>query len=307
MKFVKYLILKEMFSENCVKFLSIPACIIATEIRGIIAKALKKKLFDIVITTCGTLDHDIARTFKNYYLGYFEADDIFLAEKGIHRLGNVFVPKESYGLIIEEFMQKALRKIGKKKLATYELCWELGKIIEEEIEEIKKRIEQGDKEFIEKIKKDLKEEDLIKELEKRKENSILYWAYKNKIPVIIPGITDGAVGTQILMYKTENPEFDVDVWKDEMLLSEICFGEKDLGALMIGGGISKHHVIWWAQFGGGLKYAVYITSAVEQDGSLSGARTREAISWGKVKKEAKHVTVWGDATIILPIILTPFI
>ncbi|MEM4057270.1 MAG: deoxyhypusine synthase family protein, partial [Thermoplasmata archaeon] len=70
-----------------------------------------------------------------------------------------------------------------------------------------------------------------------------------------------------------------------------------------GGGISKHHTIWWNQFKGGLDYAVYITTAEEYDGSLSGARLREAVSWGKIKAKAKYITVEGDATIILPILI----
>ena len=72
---------------------------------------------------------------------------------------------------------------------------------------------------------------------------------------------------------------------------------------MIGGGISKHHTIWWNQFRDGLDSAVYITTAVEHDGSLSGARVREAVSWGKVRKDARFVTVEGDATILLPVIM----
>lgn len=72
---------------------------------------------------------------------------------------------------------------------------------------------------------------------------------------------------------------------------------------MIGGGISKHHTIWWNQFRGGLDYAVYLTTANEFDGSLSGAQTREAISWGKLRTDARHVTVEGDATITLPLIV----
>ena len=78
---------------------------------------------------------------------------------------------------------------------------------------------------------------------------------------------------------------------------------KKLGALMIGGGISKHHTMWWAQFRGGLDYAVYITSAPEWDGSLSGAKLKEAVSWGKVKENATFVTIPGDATVILPLII----
>ena len=72
---------------------------------------------------------------------------------------------------------------------------------------------------------------------------------------------------------------------------------------MIGGGVSKHHTIWWNQFRGGLDYAVYVTTAPEWDGSLSGARVREGISWGKVQEDASQVTIEGDATAILPIMI----
>ena len=73
---------------------------------------------------------------------------------------------------------------------------------------------------------------------------------------------------------------------------------------MLGGGISKHHVIWWNQFREGLDYAIQITTAVEWDGSLSGARVREAISWGKVKESAKQITIPGDVTVILPLLFS---
>jgi len=95
----------------------------------------------------------------------------------------------------------------------------------------------------------------------------------------------------------------VDVLRDEDELSDIVFNAEKTGAIIIGGGISKHHTIWWNQFKGGLDYVVYITTAVEWDGSLSGARVREAISWGKVSENAKHVTVYGDATVLLPIVV----
>jgi len=52
---------------------------------------------------------------------------------------------------------------------------------------------------------------------------------------------------------------------------------------------------------------VYITTAVEWDGSLSGARTREAISWGKIKKMAKHVTVPADVTLVMPILFSALV
>lgn len=253
--------------KDCVKFLSFPADIIATGTRGVIKDLIKEKLVDVVITTCGTLDHDIARNFKNYFHGEFEMDDVLLHKKKINRLGNILIPTESYTTILEKKMQEILQKICKEKneFSTKEIIWDIGKYLGKA--------------------------------------SILYWAEKNKIPIFVPGIIDGAFGSQLWMFKQRNKNFNINLFKDEDDLAEIIFKAKRSSALMIGGGISKHHVIWWNQFKDGLDYCVYITTAVEYNGSLSGARIREGISWGKVKENAKQITVEGDATILLPLMV----
>ncbi|MBS7638992.1 MAG: deoxyhypusine synthase [Candidatus Bathyarchaeia archaeon] len=266
-------ILKGMMADDeCLKFLSFPACIVATGTRGVIREMVKRRLIDIIITTCGTLDHDLARCWRDYYHGSFDLDDRKLHRMGINRLGNVLIPNESYGLIIEGKMQELLTELwneGVREISTRELSREIG-------------------------------------LRLCNESSILYWAAKNNIPVYVPGITDGAVGYQIWLFSQDH-KLKIDVLKDEQEINDLIFDAKRTGALIIGGGISKHHVIWWNQFRGGLDYAVYITTAVEWDGSLSGARVREAISWGKVKETAKHVTIEGDATVILPLMIAALI
>ncbi|HEX9906894.1 MAG TPA: deoxyhypusine synthase [Thermoplasmata archaeon] len=254
--------------KDCTIFFSFPACIVSTGTRGVIRKLVEQKLVDVIVTTCGTLDHDLARVWKKYYHGDFLMDDAALHRRGINRLGNILIPNESYGIILERKVQPILEELyksGKRSMSSRELATEFGK-----------------------------------RLKDRK--SILYWAARNEIPIYVPGITDGAFGSQLWLFKQKRPDFNVDVMKDEQELSDIVFGARIAGAIMVGGGISKHHVIWWNQFRGGLEYAVYLTTAEEWDGSLSGARIREAVSWGKVKETAKYITVEGDATITLPIL-----
>jgi len=107
-------ILEHMVKEkNCIKFLSFPACIISTGTRGVIKELLKRKLFDVVITTTGTVDHDLARVWKHYYHGTFSADDKDLHRQGINRLGNIFIPLECYGTILEEKIQPVLKDLYK--------------------------------------------------------------------------------------------------------------------------------------------------------------------------------------------------
>ena len=98
-----------------------------------------------------------------------------------------------------------------------------------------------------------------------------------------------------------------DRLKDEGELSDLIFSAKKTGALIVGGGISKHHTIWWNQFKDGLDYVVYVSTADEWDGSLSGARPREAVSWGKINEKAKRVMVEGDASLILPVMLSALV
>jgi deoxyhypusine synthase len=154
-------------------------------------------------------------------------------------------------------------------------------------------------------KRDFSGKELIWEFGRRirNKNSILYWAWRNRVPVYVPGILDGAFGNQLWLFWQDHRDFKINQFRDEQGLADAVFNAKRTGALMMGGGISKHHTIWWNQFRGGLDYAVYITTAPEWDGSLSGARMREAVSWGKVKGRAKYVTVEGDATVLLPLIV----
>ena len=263
-------ILESMINDkNCKKFFSFPACIVATGLRGAIAQMIEKGLVDIIVTTCGTLDHDLAKAWGgSYYHGSFELDDKKLHKEGINRLGNLLIPNDSYGTIIEEKMKPVLEELykQKKEWSGRELIHEFGKRLDDK-------------------------------------NSILYQAAKRNIPVYVPGITDGAFGTNVVLFSQDH-QFKLDILQDEKELIDMSFIKtKKTGALMIGGGISKHHVIWHNLWRGGLDYAVYITTATQYDGSLSGARLEEAVSWGKIQENAKYVTVDGDATIILPIIL----
>jgi deoxyhypusine synthase len=252
---------------KCTKFLSFVGSIISTGARGIIKDMLKRKMFDCVITTCGALDHDIARSDTKYYAGDFRMDDTMLYKRNIHRLGNVLVPQNNYGPVIEKKVQECLKDLyekGVKNVPTFEITRRIGSTLNE--------------------------------------SSFLYWAYKNDIPVVVPGIVDGAVGSQIWFFYQKHRDFNLNLLLDETKLSDLVYEATKTGAFIIGGGISKHHTLWWNQFRGGLDYAASITTASEWDGSLSGALVAEAISWGKVKGKARQTTIHGEATTLLPFI-----
>ena len=259
-------VLTEMINDKeCINFLSFVGAIISTGLRGIVKNMIEKKWFDIVITTCGALDHDIARHFSNYNEGSFTMDDVKLADENFHRLGNVLVPMDSYGPLIEKKMQLFLEEEyanGVREMSTEDICKMIGKHL-------------GD-------------------------DSFLHSAYKNNVKVIVPGIMDGAVGSQVWMFAQKHPDFKLNLIDDANFLSGLIFKAEKSGALMLGGGVPKHHTLWWNQYREGLDYAVYVTTAQEFDGSLSGALVREAISWGKVTKNAKETTIHAEITTVFP-------
>lgn len=257
---------KMIDDSQCTRFLSFVGAIISTGARGIIKDMIKRKMFDCIITTCGALDHDVAKTFGKYYAGEFNIDDSYLKKRNIHRLGNVFIPTKNYGPLIENKVQHFLLEYydKHKEVSGHEIVDYIGSKLDD--------------------------------------NSILYWAHKNKIPVIVPGLVDGAVGSQIWLFYQQHKDFVLNLLEDQSRISDLIFDAKKTGALMLGGGISKHHTLWWNQFRDGLDYAVYVTTANEWDGSLSGAEVREAISWNKVNVNAKQVTIHGEITTLLPFI-----
>lgn len=262
-------IIKEMKENDIDTFLSFPADIISTGTRGAIIDLLETGIIKHIMTTSGMVDHDLARCYKNYYHGDFMMDDRDLFKRKIYRLGNVIIPHENYGGILERklipFLEKEYEK--KKKWTISDLLYDLGGQV--------------------------------------KCRSILNTAHKKGIDIYIPGYVDGSFGSQAWSFWEMHRDFNIDLLEDEHRISELMFSStgRKTGAIMIGGGISKHHVIWWNQFRGGLDYAVYITTAQEFDGSLSGAQLREAISWGKVKGRAKQITIEGEATVLFPVLV----
>ncbi|MBU0532390.1 deoxyhypusine synthase [Candidatus Micrarchaeota archaeon] len=261
-------IIERMKKEDATIFLTFTSNMVASGLRGLITELCKRKFVDVIITAGGSLDHDIIRSEKDYLLGDFVMNDTELHKKQINRIGNILVPNECYEYL-ELFMAEIFKELKGKTVSPSEMAKKIG--------------------------------------EKGKQDSFLYWCAKNDIPVFCPGITDSAIGLQTYFFKQQNKDFVIDVTKDMGRLAQMALDAEKSGGIVLGGGISKHHAIGVNLLRGGFDYAVYVTTASPWDGSLSGARTSEGISWGKIKEQANHVTVDCDATIAFPLIMAPIL
>ncbi len=247
-------------------FLTFTSNMVTSGLRGFFAQLIKLGIPDIIVTTVGGLEEDIMKaTGENFSVGNFSPDDSELYEKGINRVGNIHIPTESYTKF-EDIMGSMLKKMYKKKndWTVSELLKECGLLLNDE-------------------------------------NSIVYQASKNNVPIFCPAITDGAMGFQLYLFQEKNKDFRVDVIKDfANILFSVSQDDKK-GLISLGGSISKHHAILAGLLNGGMDYAIYMTTASHTSGSMSGATTNEAKSWGKVKDDSDVVTVIGDVTITFPL------
>ncbi len=236
-------------------------------LRGLFAQLIRVGLVDVVITTVGAIEEDVMKALgERFYIHRFQADDVELHERGMNRVGNLLISNDSYARF-EAFATRVLEEIyrERKRLTVSELLREIGLRLEDE-------------------------------------NSFLYQAARRDVPVFCPAITDGSFGFHLFMARERHPDFDVDVVGDFGRMILYLSQEDRKGVIALGGGVSKHHAILMTLLSGGADYAVYITTSTQFSGSMSGATTSEAKSWGKIKDDSDSVTVIGDATILFPLV-----
>ena len=118
-----------------------------------------------------------------------------------------------------------------------------------------------------------------------------------------PALVDGSMGDMMYFFNYTHPEFKLDSIRDLRKLNDLTLEAKKTGLIILGAGVVKHHILNANMLRNGCDYAVYINTSQEYDGSDAGARPEEAISWGKILPDSKFVKVFGDATILFPLIV----
>ncbi len=261
-------VILKMRKEGAKIFLTFTSNMVTSGLRGFFAQAIRLGMADVIVTTVGGIEEDIMKSLgERFAIGRFSTDDVELYEKGVNRVGNLMINNESYCAFedaIIPMLEKAYAK--KKRWAVSELLSDIGSHIEDE-------------------------------------NSILRQAYQRKVPIFCPAITDGSFGFHLYLFAQKHPDFVVDVVEDfKNILFSTSHDDKK-GVIALGGSISKHHALLACLLNGGLNYAVYLTTARHTSGSMSGATTDEAKSWGKVKDDSDVATVVGDVTITFPLLM----
>ena len=264
-------IVREMINNRAFIFLGYTSNLVSSGLRDILRYLVEYKRVNVIVTTCGGIEEDIIKCLGDFVLGDFGANGVELRKKGINRIGNIFVANNRY-VEFEKFMQPILRDVydeqekSGKIICGSELIWKLGERINDK-------------------------------------RSICYWAWKNKIRIYCPAISDGALGDNIYFFGLNHSEFKIDIIEDIKRLNNTTIGLGKSGVIILGAGVVKHSILNANMLRNGADYAVYINSMQEYDGSDSGALPSEAISWGKILSRGESVKVFGDASILFPILV----
>lgn len=252
-------------------FLGYTSNLISSGLRSVIRYLVKHKHVSAIVTTGGGIEEDLIKCLAPTRMGDFTLKGDVLREKGLNRIGNLIVPNDNYTKF-EDWVVPILAKMYEEQAQDGEVNWTPSKVIDR----------------------------LGKEI--NNEESVLYWAHKNQIPVFCPALTDGSLGDMLFFYSFKN-NIRVDLVEDIRKLNMMSINAARAGMVILGAGLVKHHIANACLMRNGADYAVYINTAQEFDGSDAGARTDEAVSWGKIKADARQVKVYCEATAVFPLMV----
>ena len=244
-------------------------------VRETLCYLAKNKMIDVFCTTAGGIEEDFIKCLAKTYIGDFALKGADLRKKGLNRIGNLLVPNDNYCKFEDWLMPLLDVMLSEQK---------------------EKGTHWTPSSFIKRLGLEIKDE-----------TSVFYWCAKNDIPVYCPALTDGSIGDMLYFHSFKNPGLIIDLVQDIKNCNDEAFLVKrprKTGLIILGGGVAKHHMANANLMRNGADFAVYMSTATEHDGSDSGARPDEAVSWGKITLDAKPVKCYVDCTIGFPLLVS---
>ncbi len=270
---------KMVTDKDILTVLTLSGAMVPAGMGDLICVLMENKLIDVLVTTGANIIHDLVDSTSNvgHYIGSADVSDDDLFDHRINRIYDVFLPEDNY-------------KLAEKKLL-----------------EIIHELYQDNEIFT-------TPSELLKKIGGKIENrSIISVATQYNIPIFIPAFSDSEFALNLIKYMVrEGYNFQFDILGEVTKFAGMIRNTKECGTIIIGGGVPRN---WSQQVFPlldqiddiktlGYNYSVRIHTAMEYDGGLSGCTISESKSWGKYSLDSKYVSIWCDATIALPILVT---
>ncbi len=269
----------QMLAENALVIMGMSGALVPAGMRRLVSYLIKNRYIDVLVCTGANLYHDLHETLgRHHYIGDPGISDGELQDQMVDRIYDTFASEEEFREANEWIGGFAAQLDNTHPYSTREFLHLLGR----ELSEI------------------------------ATEDGILTSAYKSRVPIFCPAITDSAFGVSIAISRIEkkNP-FQFDALQDVVELGQVVSKVRSTGVVFFGGGTTKTFVQQSESTASALtgqtrghKFAVQVTTESPHYGSYSGADFDQAQSFGRLAKNARAVTVRCDATIAMPMLVT---
>ena len=266
--------------KNCSVILTLAGSLFSAGLKKVVYDLISNNMIDAIVSTGAIMvDQDFfeALGFKHYIVTPF-SDDNELRDLHIDRIYDTYIDEDELR-ICDDTTEAIFNNLEPRPYSSRELLWEFGKYLENN---------GGPK----------------------VDDSVIFAAYKNNVPIFVPAFSDCSAGFGIVVHQHKNPEkhLSFDSGKDFLELTQIKMNTKETGIFMLGGGVPKNFTQDIVVAADILqedapmhKYAIQITVADDRDGALSGSTLKEASSWGKVETTYEQM-VYSEATIAMPLV-----
>ena len=274
----------EVFArDDTTVFFGLAGAMVPAGMRRIVTDLIREGHIDALVTTGANLTHDSIEAIggKHHHGRDHHPDldertfDEQLRDEEVDRIYNVYLPQEHFALFEQHLRAEVFDEIGEEVVSIAEFTRELGRA----------NAEVNAREDVD------------------EDAGIAAAAYECDVPVYVPAIQDSVLGLQAWL-RSQISGFSLDALADMSPLNDLAYEAASTAAIVVGGGVPKNYVLQTMLVTpSAYDYAVQLTMDPPQTGGLSGATLDEARSWGKLKTDARNVTVYADATITLPLVV----
>ncbi len=270
---------EEMLRDDCTIFLGLAGAMVPAGMRPLVVYLIEHRLIDVLVSTGANLYHDVFETLGfPHSQGDPDEDDVRLARLRVVRFFDVLAPEHEFAIGERFCTDFSLTLDEDHSFTTREYFHLMGKAL----------------------------------APVAKEEGILTAAAKHGVPVYCPALGDSVHGLAIAEGRLRTGRrVAFDIIGDLLEMAHLSLTANKSAVVYIGGGTPKNYIqqsgVASYLFGRerpGHSYGIQVTTDQPQWGGLSGCTFEEAQSWRKIAPDARSVTVYAEATIALPLIVS---
>jgi deoxyhypusine synthase len=273
---------ERMHDAGAFVFLGISGALVPAGMREAISWLIANSYVHCVVSTGAQLFHDLHETlgFKNYQ-GRPDENDTLLRELRVDRMYDIYASELEFQSIDQWVAAVADRVYTTETVVRTP-------------------------EFFLTLARAARERGIAVE-------GIVTTAERLGVPIFSPALGDSSIGLALAFRQARNPERRLlfDIVGDVIGMADLVDKASQTGVVFLGGGTPKNYIqqaeVALEYITGkdrGHDFGIQITTDAPHWGGLSGCTFRESESWGKYHRESMTATVYADATIALPLLVT---